>query len=34
MHIAQKWLRFWENDMHKDKEAKARRLNPFKHDAL
>ncbi|AZO46229.1 hypothetical protein EJ076_23375 [Mesorhizobium sp. M7D.F.Ca.US.005.01.1.1] len=22
MHVAQKWPRFWENDMHKNKELK------------
>ncbi|TIN24345.1 MAG: hypothetical protein E5Y31_17355 [Mesorhizobium sp.] len=22
MHVAQKWPRFWDNDMHKSKELK------------
>ncbi|ESZ26275.1 hypothetical protein EN943_08465 [Mesorhizobium sp. M7A.F.Ca.US.006.01.1.1] len=22
MHVAQKWPRFWENDMHKNKDLK------------
>ncbi|ARP67576.1 hypothetical protein EN962_24520 [Mesorhizobium sp. M7A.F.Ca.CA.001.09.2.1] len=22
MHVAQKWPRFWENDMHEDKDLK------------
>lgn len=22
MHVAQKWLRFWGNDMHQNKELK------------
>ncbi|PZV35576.1 hypothetical protein B5V02_26340 [Mesorhizobium kowhaii] len=22
MHVAQKWSRFWDNDMHKDKALK------------
>ncbi|PZV36326.1 hypothetical protein B5V02_22455 [Mesorhizobium kowhaii] len=22
MHVAQKWPRFWDNDMHKDKDLK------------
>ncbi|TPM38332.1 hypothetical protein FJ967_13785 [Mesorhizobium sp. B2-3-4] len=34
MHAAQRWTRFWDNDMHKSKRLKARRMDPFKHDAL
>ncbi|TPN40014.1 hypothetical protein FKO01_02125 [Mesorhizobium sp. B2-3-3] len=34
MHAAQKWTRFWDNDMHESKRLKARRMDPFKHDAL
>jgi hypothetical protein len=26
--------RFWDNDMHQNKDFKARRLNPFQRDAL
>ncbi|RWB21780.1 MAG: hypothetical protein EOS40_14515 [Mesorhizobium sp.] len=26
--------RFWDNDMHQNKDLKARRLNPFQRDAL
>ncbi|RWC58210.1 MAG: hypothetical protein EOS56_20110 [Mesorhizobium sp.] len=33
MHVAQKWVRFWDNHMHKSK-TKARHQNPFKRDAL
>ncbi|RUZ75253.1 hypothetical protein EN943_21295 [Mesorhizobium sp. M7A.F.Ca.US.006.01.1.1] len=22
MHVAQKWVRFWDNDMHKNKDLK------------
>ncbi|TPK79932.1 hypothetical protein FJ938_17115 [Mesorhizobium sp. B2-4-14] len=34
MHAAQKWTRFWDNDMHESKRLKARRMDPCKHDAL
>jgi hypothetical protein len=34
LHVAQKWSRFWENDMLEKQRPKARRLNPFKRDAL
>jgi len=26
--------RFWDNDMHQNKDLKARRLNPLERDAL
>jgi len=26
--------RFWDNDMHQNKDLKVRRLNPFQRDAL
>ncbi|RUZ79198.1 hypothetical protein EN943_08130 [Mesorhizobium sp. M7A.F.Ca.US.006.01.1.1] len=25
MYVAQKWIRFWGNDMHQNKKPKARR---------
>ncbi|PZV35536.1 hypothetical protein B5V02_26105 [Mesorhizobium kowhaii] len=34
MHVAQKWPRFWENDMHKNKDLKRVAWVPFKRDAL
>jgi hypothetical protein len=34
MHVAKSAQRFWDNDMHKKQELKARRMNPFRRDAL
>jgi hypothetical protein len=33
MHVAQKWLRFCDDDMHQHR-PKARRMNPLRRDAV